>query len=153
MVRRLVARSAVVAGAAAAAMPRRRRLPGRLNQVRYARCLVPGVPDGCPRAYAAVLLADELVVDALVRTRPGCDGVVRGHRAWWPSRGQRPSCRCSCLLSAAGGERVAAAARGYAVAAIAGQAAGCCAHVLRAALPARPNGGQGMLTVTGEVID
>ncbi len=123
MVRRLVARLPVVAGAAIAATPQRHMFPGGLNQVKHACWFVAGALDGCPRADTAVLLADELVVDALVRTRSGCDGsfeviVGEGRR-----RASGRHVAAVALLSAVGGEGPAAATRGYAPAAIAGQAA------------------------------
>ena len=56
------------------AEPRRRVFAGQASQVRHARRFVQAASDGCPVADTAVLLAGELVTNALVHTRSGDGG-------------------------------------------------------------------------------
>jgi hypothetical protein len=112
MVDRLVAWWPVVAGVALVARPKRCMLLGRLNQVRHARWFVADALDGSPRADTAVFLADELVVDALVHPRSGCDGlfkvIVRGGRR----RASGRQVAAVGLLSAVGGRRISRGCKG-----------------------------------------
>lgn len=52
----------------------RRRLPGRADQVSYARSFVAGVLGDCPQLDDAVLLTSELCTNALEHTGSGGDG-------------------------------------------------------------------------------
>jgi anti-sigma regulatory factor (Ser/Thr protein kinase) len=56
--------------------PRRRVFPGATGQVGRARLFVGDVLDGCPVADDAVLLASELVTNAIAHTASGTGGKV-----------------------------------------------------------------------------
>ncbi len=57
------------------APPWRRVFVGEASQVSHARRFVKDALDGCPAADTVVLLADELVTNALVHTRSGRGGL------------------------------------------------------------------------------
>jgi anti-sigma regulatory factor (Ser/Thr protein kinase) len=58
-----------------AAAPVRRVFAGQASQVRQARRFVAAALDSCPVADIVVLLADELITNALVHTRSGRGGL------------------------------------------------------------------------------
>lgn len=60
---------------AAAVPPRRRAFAGEPRQARYARRFVKDALNGCPVVDTIVLLADELVTNALMHTRSGRGGL------------------------------------------------------------------------------
>src|SRR2546428_3593578 len=62
-------------GITASVVARRRMFAGRADQARHARRFLQAALDGCPVADMVVLLADELVTNALVHTRSGDGGV------------------------------------------------------------------------------
>ncbi len=57
------------------AAPRRRVFAGEASQARHARRFVKDALDGCPAVDTVVLLADELVTNALIHTRSGHGGL------------------------------------------------------------------------------
>ncbi len=59
------------------AKPKRRVFPGRPDQVRHARKFVARTLDPCPITDTAVLLASELVTNALTHTRSAAHGTFQ----------------------------------------------------------------------------
>jgi hypothetical protein len=63
-----------VLGAALVARPKRRMFVGHPGQAGHARLFVTKALEGCPVVDTAILLTDELVINALVHTRSGGSG-------------------------------------------------------------------------------
>lgn len=81
-----------VPGITTSAWGLRRVFAGRTDQVRHARRFVKAALDECPVADLVVLLADELVTNAVVHTRSG-DGGLFEVRVW-----SGPSSACVAVL-------------------------------------------------------
>jgi len=81
-----------VPGITTSAWALRRVFVGRTDQVRHARRFVKAALDDCPVADLVVLLADELVTNAVVHTRSG-DGGLFEVRVW-----SGPSSACVAVL-------------------------------------------------------
>jgi anti-sigma regulatory factor (Ser/Thr protein kinase) len=81
-----------VPGITTSAWALRRVFAGRADEVRHARRFVKAALDECPLADLVVLLADELVTNAVVHTRSG-DGGLFEVRVW-----SGPSSACVAVL-------------------------------------------------------
>ncbi len=93
-----------VPGITTSAWPLRRVFAGRADQVRHARRFVKAALDECPVADLVVLLADELVTNAVVHTRSG-DGGLFEVRVW-----SGPSSACVAVLDGGSDGKPSAAA-------------------------------------------